>query len=73
MFSMKQKQEISRAVQEILRDTNHIELPHDGEITFTLRVEGDQEWSWAVIKNNGQFTDDNPVTINAWNEFMSKE
>ena len=39
MFSVRQKQEISAAVQKILRDTNHPELP-DGEISFELHVDG---------------------------------
>jgi len=54
MFSTKQKQEIAEKVQQILRDTNHPELG-DGEISFTLFVEGAENWSWADIKNNGAF------------------
>ena len=56
MFSIKQKREISEAVQKILRATEHPELPHPtrGEIVFHLHVEGgDPSWSWADIKNNG--------------------
>lgn len=52
MFSVRQKREISDAVQKILRETNHPELPA-GEISFLLRVEGDAAWSWAEIRNNG--------------------
>jgi len=54
MFSSTQKQEIAEKVQQILRDTNHPELG-DGEISFTLFVEGAENWSWADIKNNGAF------------------
>lgn len=50
MFSVQQKREISDAVQKILRDTNHPELPQ-GEIQFHLHVDGAEAWSWA--KNNG--------------------
>ena len=64
MFSVKQKREISEAVQKILRDTNHPELPN-GEINFILHVNGAELWSWADIKNNGQVT--NPG-INPHNE-----
>lgn len=53
MFSVKQKREISEAVQRILKDTSHPELP-EGEIRFQLHVEGAGKWSWADIKNNGQ-------------------
>ena len=52
MFSVRQKREISDAVQRILRDTNHPELP-DGEIEFQLHVQGAEGWSWADIRNNG--------------------
>jgi hypothetical protein len=52
MFSVLQKREISNAVQKILRDTNHPELP-EGEIQFHLHVKGAEDWSWADIKNNG--------------------
>ena len=65
MFSIKQKRTISDAVQKILRDTNHPELPHDREINFHLHVDGAESWSWADIKNNGQV--DNP-SVNPWNE-----
>lgn len=53
MFSVRQKREISDAVQKILRDTNHPELPKDTEIKFILHVDGAEGWSWAQIKNNG--------------------
>ena len=52
MFSVRQKREIADAVQKILRDTNHPELPA-GEIQFSLHVEGAATWSWADIRNNG--------------------
>jgi hypothetical protein len=64
MFSVKQKREIAEKVQQLLRDTNHPELPED-EIRFHLHVEGDQPWSWSDIYNNGAVT--NPVP-NPWNE-----
>ncbi len=66
MFSIRQKREIAEAVQKILRDTNHPELP-DGEISFHLHVDGKESWSWADIKNNGAIK--NP-DINPWNELQ---
>lgn len=68
MFSLRQKREISDAVQKILRDTNHPELPIS-EIQFQLHVEGDESWSWADIKNNGAVA--NPE-INPFNEMQDK-
>ena len=64
MFSVRQKRMISDAVQKVLRDTNHPELPI-GEIKFNLHVKGAESWSWADIRNNGAVT--TPV-VNPWNE-----
>ena len=64
MFSVQQKRDISDAVQKILSDTGHPELP-DGEIRFNLHVAGAESWSWADIKNNGEVI--NP-SVNPHNE-----
>jgi hypothetical protein len=69
MFSVQQKRKISEEVQKILRETNHPELPQ-GEIQFSLHVDGAESWSWADIKNNGAVT--NP-TVNPWNEKQDKD
>lgn len=53
MFSVREKRDIAGEVQKILRDTNHPELPQEGEIQFQLTVAGAESWSWAVIRNNG--------------------
>ena len=68
MFSVQQKREISDAVQKILRETNHPELPTTGEISFTLQVAGAEEWSFAAIKNNGAVGDPG---VNPHNELMA--
>jgi hypothetical protein len=64
MFSMNQKRAIATQIQEILRATQHPELP-DGEIQFHLHVEGAESWSWADIRNNGAIEQ---PSINPWNE-----
>lgn len=64
MFSVRQKREIAEAVQQILRATNHPELP-TGEIRFILGVHGAQAWSYTCIKNNGAVTS---PEVNPWNE-----
>lgn len=69
MFSVQQKRDIADAVQKILRDTNHPELP-TGEIAFELRVDGAEAWSWAVIRNNGAVT--NPG-VNPRNERQAEK
>jgi len=67
MFSVKQKRRISEAVQKILRETLHPELP-DSEIQFLLHVNGAEDWSWADIKNNGACVD---PAFNPFNEMMA--
>ena len=66
MFSVRQKRGIANAVQKILRDTKHPELP-ETEILFELKVVGAQSWSWAVIQNNGAV--ENP-SVNPHNEMQ---
>jgi len=64
MFSLKQKRDIADKIQNILRETEHPELP-SGEIQFSIHVSGEEAWSWADIRNNGAVT--NPG-VNPWNE-----
>jgi len=68
MFSLRQKREISDAVQKILRETGHPELP-DTEIQFHLHVIGAENWSWADIRNNGSVKDPG---INMHNEMLDQ-
>ena len=68
MFSIRQKREIADKIQEILRETNHPELP-EGEISFRLSVVGAEDWSWADIRNNGAISDTvTSAMANPWNE-----
>lgn len=69
MFSVREKRMIASAVQNVLRATNHPELPK-GEIVFHLHVCGATPMSWADIKNNGDVH--NPE-INPWNEYLDKQ
>ena len=69
MFSVEQKRDISDAVQKILRDTNHPELPATGEVSFSLHVDGAEMWSFADIKNNGAVGDPG---VNPHNELMAQ-
>jgi len=64
MFSVDQKRSISEAVQQILKDTKHPELP-EGEVKFFLHVDGAEGWSWADIRNNGAVTE---PSVNPFNE-----
>jgi len=68
MFSLRQKREISDAIQKVLKDTEHPELPK-GEIVFSLNVKGAESWSWADIRNNGSVVS---PEINPHNEMQDK-
>lgn len=68
MFSVNQKREIADAVQRILRATKHPELPL-GEIRFHLHVDGEEAWSWADIRNNGQVPS---PEVSPWNEAQDR-
>lgn len=68
MFSVKEKRDIADAIQELLRATDHPELP-EHEIAFSLQVQGEQIWSYAYIRNNGAVQ--NP-SVNPWNENQAK-
>jgi hypothetical protein len=67
MFSVEQKREIADAVQTLLRNTNHPELPQE-EIQFLLHVKGKENWSWANIRNNGAILSPG---VNPWNELFN--
>lgn len=69
MFSVRQKREIAERVQQILRETNHPELP-DSEIKFHLHVKGAETWSYADIQNNGAVPS---PQVNPWNEMQDGE
>ena len=56
MFSLKQKRELSTGIQELIKKTEHPELPKDREISFQIRIEGEKAWSWAIIRNNAAVT-----------------
>jgi len=69
MFSVRQKRHISEAVQKVLRETEHPELPK-GEIQFELHVKGTESWSWARVRNNGAII---APSVNPWNEGQDKQ
>lgn len=53
MFTSQQKREISKKVQQAIRETLNDELP-DGEVNFILHVDGKEGWSWANIRNDSK-------------------
>lgn len=71
MFSMKQKQEIAKKVEEILLSFNHPEMPKE-KPEFKLSVYGKENWSWAEIDPNWAYEDIKP-DINPHNERVAEE
>lgn len=71
MFSMKQKQEISQKIEELLLSYKHPEMPTE-KPRFHLRVDGKEGWSWADIEPNWTFNEHAPG-VNPHNERAAKE
>jgi len=66
MFSIEEKKKIAAAVEKVLLDLNHPEMPKE-KPDFMLHVWGKESWSWADIEPNWKFEDKEP-SINPWNE-----
>jgi hypothetical protein len=69
MFSVRQKREIAEKIQQILRETEHPELPV-GEIQFQIHIAGVAPCGWAVIQNNGAIA---TPQVNPWNELQDQD
>ena len=67
MYSVKEKQFIASQVENLLLALNHPEMPKE-KLTFILRVEGKEDWSWAEIKPNHTFGINNLPSINPFND-----
>lgn len=66
MFSREEKNKIAQAVEELLLNLNHPEMPKE-KPRFILHIDGKEGWSWANIKPNWTYEDKEPTTTN-WNE-----
>ncbi len=66
MFSVKEKKQIAKEIEEILLKLNHPEMPKEKPV-FMLTVLGKENWSFAEIDPNWKFEDKEPET-NLWNE-----
>jgi len=70
MFSMNQKIEISKKVEELILSFNHPEMPKDKPM-FKLHIDGKESWSWADIEPNHLFENKTPG-VNPYNEIQDK-
>lgn len=68
MFSMNEKRKLAEAVEKLLLDLNHPEMPKE-KPEFTLSVNGKEDWSWAEIGPNWKFDSGvKKMGVNPWNE-----
>lgn len=72
MFSVEEKKKIAEAVEKVLLDLKHPEMPKEKPF-FRLYVAGKEPWSWADIQPNWTFNESNQPTVNPWNEIARKE
>ncbi len=68
MFSKKEKQKIADAVEGVLLEIAHPEMPKE-RLSFELRVDGKETWSFALIVPNWVWEEQGAVkNQNPWNE-----
>ena len=67
MFSVKEKQFISKEIEKLLLGLDHPEMPKE-KPKFSLHVDGKESWSWADINPNWTFGINNPPESNPFNE-----
>jgi len=72
MFSVAQKRQIAEAVEKVLLDFHHPEMPTTKPM-FHLRVEGAESWSWAEIEPNHVFDDAHKPGVNLFNEQVAAQ
>lgn len=70
MFSIEEKKKIAEAVEKVLLEIDHPEMPKERP-QFKLHVDGKENWSWADIVPNWHFEDKKPDE-SSWNENARK-
>ena len=67
MFSVVEKRKIATAIEKVLLELNHPEMPTE-KPKFKLHVDGKESWSWADIEPNWVYDDGKKPGVNPWNE-----
>ena len=67
MFSVEEKKKIAEAIEKLLLDLKHPEMPTE-KPKFKLHVDGKEGWSWADIEPNWVFEDGKKMGVNPFNE-----
>lgn len=71
MFSVEEKRKIAEAIEKLLLELDHPEMPKE-KPKFKLHVDGKESWSWADIEPNWVFEDGKEMGVNPFNE-ISRE
>lgn len=72
MFSVAEKRKISEAVEKVLLELKHPEMP-EAKPKFALHVGGKESWSFADIQPNWVFDGGKEIKVNPWNEQSHKD
>ena len=73
MFSVVQKRKVAEAIEKVLLELKHPEMPTE-KIHFNLHVDGIANWSWADIEPNWIFDDGHKkIEDNPFNELEGKD
>jgi hypothetical protein len=72
MFSVTEKRAIAAAIEKVLLDLKHPEMPIE-KPKFKIHIDGKESWSWADIEPNWVFDDGKPMGVNPWNEVARDE
>ena len=67
MFSIAEKKRIAEAVEKVLLEINHPEMPKE-KPKFKLHIDGKESWSYADIEPNWVYDEDKKPTTTIWNE-----
>jgi len=68
MFSVEEKRKIAGAIQKVLLELKHPEMP-SRKPSFKLHVSGKESWSWADIEPNWIYDDGHKKpSVNPFNE-----
>lgn len=67
MFSVAEKRQLAAAIEKLLLDLKHPEMPTTKPV-FKLHVDGKDLRSWADIEPNWIFDEGKPMGVNPFNE-----
>jgi len=67
MFSKQEKMKIAQAIEDVLLEIDHPEMPKENP-KFEIHIVGKESWSWADVIPNWCYSKDCQPATTAWNE-----